>query len=102
MSGVTADPPVRPDGRCACGCGKKRPIAAADAKLQRRLRRYAGAQAEDDPFATSRCARRYHGTMLASDVDVDDEILERRAEAGRQGKQNFNQRRADFEDPVLA
>jgi len=46
---VTPDPPVREDGLCACGCGKTRPIVAADKKLQQRLRRYAGDQPTSDP-----------------------------------------------------
>jgi hypothetical protein len=96
---MIADPAVRKDGLCACGCGKTRPIATKDVKLQRRLRRYAGDQAVSDPFATSRCARRYHGCEIDGERGVDDEILDRRAEAARQGRALS---RGQFEDPVLA
>jgi hypothetical protein len=33
---------------------------------------------------------------------VDEEIIEAREEAGRQGRANFQQGRPQFEDPVLA
>jgi hypothetical protein len=69
--------------------------------MQKRLRLYAGAQAEQDPFATSRCARRYHGCEIEGEAGVADEVLERRTEAGRVGKQNYLVGKKFDDDPVL-
>ena len=51
----TADPPVRPDGRCYM-CPKKR--------KPERSRKYGGEVAALDPFCSSQCARRFYGTEL--------------------------------------
>lgn len=60
-----ADPPVRADGLCGCGCGKRRMLTVpkksglrgdARADLERLLAL--------DPFASSGCARRWHGCEL--------------------------------------
>lgn len=46
---VGHDPPARPDGLCACGCGRELPHIAV---------------VHLDPFATVSCAREYHGFPL--------------------------------------
>ena len=53
---VRPDPEVRKDGKCACGCGQ--PLARSQG-----VRRYAGPHIDTDPFATSRCCRKWHGTI---------------------------------------
>ena len=50
------DPEIRKDGRCACGCGKK-------LERSQGVRRYAGPHIDLDPFASSRCCRKWHGTL---------------------------------------
>lgn len=50
------EPRVRDDGLCACGCGAGLPRGPL-------VRKYAGAAIDRDPFATSRCARSYFGTL---------------------------------------
>lgn len=55
---MKADPPVRRDGRCACGCGKRRVMpkshhSSIDPSV------YAL-----DPFASSTCCRRFHGVAI--------------------------------------
>lgn len=52
---MNAEPPVRPDGLCAVCLAPRRP---------ERSRRYAGIQAEFDPFCSSTCARHWHGNPL--------------------------------------
>ena len=80
------DPPVRRSGRCACGCGKLRPIVTAKGKARKEMIRYAGlAQLERDPFATSNCARAFHRCPLDNGKFSEEEI-EAKSEAGRRGK----------------
>ena len=55
-SGLKPDPLARPDGRCVV-CLKPRKVSA-------QARKYAGAQLDLDPFCSSRCCRRWHGTEL--------------------------------------
>ncbi len=50
---MTHDPLPRPDGLCACGCGHE------VGKITRQ---------HLDPFATSTCARRYHGVRFKHDL----------------------------------
>jgi hypothetical protein len=100
---VTPDPAVRKDGKCAlAGCSKKRPITQADAKLQRRLRVYAGGQADADPFCSSRCCRRFHGTEVDGERGLADELIEAKSAAGRRGKSSWRGDRPPVDDPVLA
>jgi hypothetical protein len=60
------DPPVREDGLCACGCGRKR-------KLTKQARRYAGQQLDMDPFASADCCRRYHGVAFKTVRDIEQD-----------------------------
>jgi hypothetical protein len=59
------DPPVRPDGRCACGCGRKRQVS-------KDVRTYAGAQIDMDPFATSDCCKRWYEVSFAPSAEEQD------------------------------
>jgi hypothetical protein len=52
---TVGEPPVRDDGRC-CMCNRMR--------RPEQSRTYAGGCAEMDPFCSSTCARRFHGTSL--------------------------------------
>lgn len=59
MTSPLADPPVRPDGRCAV-CPKLRDPAQSS--------RYARHEAALDPFCSATCARVFHGTSLPEPV----------------------------------
>lgn len=76
---IKTDPPLRADGRCACGCGKTLPRT-------KQARQYAGVQLDVDPFATSDCCKRFYGVAWATDPD-DDAAAERRARGGRAAAQ---------------
>jgi len=52
---IRVDPPVRPGDRCVVCGGERRP---------ERSRRYAGYEAEQDPFCCTEHARVYHGCPL--------------------------------------
>ena len=81
-----SDPRVRKDGQCARpGCTRLRPIVALKGKQLRELKRYAGNQAEKDPFCSATCARAYHGCPLDNGKFSEEEI-EAKSEAGRRGK----------------
>lgn len=80
---VESDPPVRTDGRCACGCGKRR-------KVSKEARRYAGVQLDLDPFASTECCKRFYGVEFGLTTD-DEEV----AEAKRRG---FQKSAAMFRD----
>ena len=78
-----SDPRVRKDGQCARkGCTRLRPIVALKGKQLRELKRYAGNQAEHDPFCSATCCRAFHGCS----VDDDPERAAQRSEAGPRGK----------------
>ena len=87
------DPRVRKDGLCA-GCGQprhhKRTKATGPTTLQpnaTRLARHVWEyELEKDPFCSSRCARKFHGTQLASDTD---ELTDVRAASGRESAKRF-------------
>lgn len=88
---MIADPPVRKDGVCARpGCTTKRPVAVLTGKKLAELRRYAGQQIEQDPFCSSRCARKWHGCPL--DREEDEELVDRRSAAGRRARANLARR----------
>lgn len=76
---IKTDPPVRTDGKCACGCG--RPL-----RRSKDARKYAGVQLDADPFATSDCCKRFYNVAWATDPD-DDEYRERQANAARASMQ---------------
>lgn len=77
------EPKPRRDGRCArAGCAKK--VVRSKA-----VRRYAGDQIDREPFCSTECCRRYHGCELASNVGVDDEVIEARKRGGREARQLF-------------
>lgn len=57
---MKADPPIREDGRCACGCGKKRGAIAVK---------------HSDPFATSPCCKTWHGLDFGLHEDERDSDL---------------------------
>lgn len=78
------DPAVRKDGKCACGCGKLLPVRTLKPKDLRAARRYSGQSLDSDPFATSGCARKWHGCQLAGDEDLA--FAELKSEFGRRGK----------------
>jgi hypothetical protein len=60
------DPKVRADGRCALtGCGRLR--------HPERSRRYAGFEADKDPFCSSVCARAFYGVTFRLDGDPREE-----------------------------
>lgn len=67
---MRADPLVRADGLCACGCGQR--------VKSERWQRYA--RGVKDPFASTECARRWHGLP-----SLEAEGLERQREGGRTG-----------------
>lgn len=71
---MLGDPPVRPDGRCACGCGKSR-------RTGRDVKTYAGAQIDLDPFATTECCKRFHSVPFGVS-DESEEMQERRRAGG--------------------
>lgn len=52
---MIADPPIRADGLCACGCGRLVRIKR-NAKVPIELYR--------DPFATTECCKAYHGVTV--------------------------------------
>ena len=73
LPGVKPDPPVRADGRCAGpGCRKQRTVSE-------QARKYAGVQLDLDPFCSTRCCRKWHGTELP------ETGTEAQAEAGAKG-----------------
>lgn len=72
------DPPVRPDGKCACGCGRLR-------RLTKQARVYAGAQLDADPFATSDCCKRWYGVEFA--VSEEEQEASERNARGRHAAQ---------------
>lgn len=53
---MKADPPVRRDGRCACGCGRELPGVP-----KRRQKGIDDSVYTSDPFATNTCCRIFHG-----------------------------------------
>lgn len=62
---TVADPPVPVDGRCVCGCGKKRTLKVPKKSGLRGADREAlEVLLAADPFASSGCARRWHGCEL--------------------------------------
>ena len=80
------DPLVRKDGRCARkGCTRLRPIVALKGKQLAELKRYAGNQAERDPFCSATCCRSHHGCPLDNGA-FSEEQIEARSAAGRRGK----------------
>jgi hypothetical protein len=58
---MTIDPPVREDGRCYV-CLKPRGVIPKT--LVKRTAADLAKQLANDPFCSSTCARRYHGTTL--------------------------------------
>lgn len=68
-SGVIPEPEVRPDGLCTVCLKPRQPV---------RSRKYAGLEAERDPFCSNTCARRYF-----RQPDLDEQGRERRVESGR-------------------
>ena len=82
---VRPDPKVRRDGKCACGCGK--PLVRS-----RDVRRYAGAHLDVDPFASSRCCRKWHGT-LGEETQLQKAQRDRAEAAERnEGQQRWGRR----------
>jgi hypothetical protein len=87
------DPRVRKDGLRA-GCHKprtkKRTKATGPTTLQPNATRLAKHlwlyELEKDPFCSARCARKFHGTQLASDTD---QLTEVRTESGRKSAARF-------------
>ena len=67
-----ADPPVRADGKCACGCGKKRKPPATTYGLE---------QYASDPFATTGCCRDWYGIARAPTAEEAAQQRRRAAEA---------------------
>jgi hypothetical protein len=52
---VRADPPIRRDGRCSvCAKPRKKPATS-----------YGRDEYARDPFCSTKCARKWHGTTLA-------------------------------------
>jgi hypothetical protein len=62
---MTADPPVRADGRCAV-CGGERTPPAKQHKT-------ATLEAERDPFCSATCAREFHGAPISADTSLSGE-----------------------------
>lgn len=78
---MLSDPPVRADGRCACGCGRKLPRS-------KQVRKYAGGQIDSDPFATTDCCRAWHGCPRRT-YSNSAEAEAARAESGRASAERF-------------
>lgn len=57
------DPPVRPDGRCVCGCGRKL-VTVPPKTMPKSLRPMFASELASEPFATSACCRAFHGCPL--------------------------------------
>lgn len=67
---MKADPPIRKDKRCACGCGRKL-LAGPPASMPKMLRENFARELAGDPFATSACCRRHHGCEFKSEDPGD-------------------------------
>lgn len=91
---LNGDPPRRADGRCACGCGKKLPAS-------KEARKYAGAQIDADPFASSECCKRWHGVSWAT-TEEEDEVSARKARGGSIAAQQFAARHPNTTPGVFA
>lgn len=67
---TVVEPEVRGDGRCACGCGKKRVLRVPrKSALRGQARENLEAQMAADPFFSARCCRGWYG------VDVGEQPL---------------------------
>lgn len=58
---MNPDPPRRPDGLCACGCGKLVPGVP-----KRRQKGIPDEAYLAEPFATSECCKAYHGVVMST------------------------------------
>jgi hypothetical protein len=67
---MNPDPPIRKDGLCACGCGRK-----VDVKYHSKA---AAAVRGPEPFATSNCCKAWHGVQTSG--------FSFSVERGKQGK----------------
>ena len=80
---MIADPPVRPDRRCANpGCSK--PLV----EITARHRRYGGDAVSFDPFCSTECCRAYHNTpysQATNEPSADITVHSGRGVASRHG-----------------
>lgn len=87
---TAADPAVRSDNRCACGCGKLRVLriprkSGANARRRAELE----LQLAADPFHSAACARRWYGVDIAEQPQMDNGQGERWDEEHGDGRALF-------------